>query len=330
MKVYANINNYQDAVDAKEAGAEGIGLFRTERLFVKGENLNLIRKIIISAYLTRDERIKLYPNIQANYESWLDAFHSIQIEEIKKIYSIYDNVNIRLLDPPLHEFLPPEQDMNEIAKQMMIEMSDLNDVCKSMSEFNPMLGNRGSRVAIMYKEIFDTQISAIIIAAKQMLKTPRILLPMINGSEEFRYLRNSIIDIENEYNVLVGAMIETPRSLYAAGDIAKTADFLAFGTNDLTQMFFGMSRDDTGDVIKCYKEKEIYAEDPFEHLDKQLMIMIKTACDNAFFVNPRIKFTLCGKQAKSPATIKFCQMLDITISVIPDTIRELRANEIKV
>jgi pyruvate,orthophosphate dikinase len=236
-------------------------------------------------------------------------------------------VTIRLLDPPLHEFLPREdKDIEELSKEMNIEKKRLQDLISELHEFNPMLGHRGCRLAITYPEIAVMQTQAIIGAALKAKKEgldakPEIMVPLIGEVKEFEYLHkiiketadNLILESGQELNYKIGTMIEIPRACLTADEIAKDAEFFSFGTNDLTQMTYGYSRDDAGRFIKDYKEKGILEKDPFETVDQTgVGKLIKMTCDLGRKTRPNIKIGICGEQGGEPESIDFCHRTGLT------------------
>lgn len=310
LRVRTNADNPRDAATAVKFGAEGIGLCRTEHMFFEEERIPAVREMILSKTTEQREKVlaKLLP---------------MQKEDFKGILKVMEErpVTIRLLDPPLHEFLPKEdEDIRVLAENMKITFEELKGIIEGMSEFNPMLGHRGCRLAITFPEIARMQTRAIIEAAAEVIREtginvkPEIMVPLVGNVTELKYLKDIIIetarqvmcekDIEFEY--LVGTMIEVPRAAVTADEIASEAQFFSFGTNDLTQMTMGFSRDDAGKFLGDYKEKGMIETDPFQRLD-QIGVgkLVKMAVELGKKTRPDIKLGICGEHGGDPSSIDF-------------------------
>jgi pyruvate, orthophosphate dikinase len=316
LKVRTNADNPKDAQQAVEYGAEGIGLCRTEHMFFEEERIPNVRRMIVAD--TEEERREA-----------LAILLPYQKEDFKGIFEAMGArpVTIRLLDPPLHEFLPhTEQEIKELADTINIPYEKLSRRVSELHEFNPMLGHRGCRLAITYPEIAEMQAEAIIMAAielkreKNMDVIPEIMIPLVGLAKELSFVKKTVLDtiqrvIDREgitVTYLIGTMIEIPRACVTADEIAKDAEFFSFGTNDLTQMAFGFSRDDTANIIKEYRDLLIFEEDPFQTLDQvgvgQLM---KMAVEKGRSTRPDIKLGICGEHGGDPRTIEFCHNLGL-------------------
>ena len=311
MKVRTNADNPRDAKAAVEFGAEGIGLCRTEHMFFDEERIPAVRKMILSN--TVEERVKA-----------LETLLPMQQKDFEDIYRVMGErpVNIRLLDPPLHEFLPQDDEtIEELAKDMGIQPIAIKKRCEELAEFNPMLGHRGCRLAVTYPEIAVMQTKAIINAAIAVNKEglnvePEIMIPLVGAINEFKTVKQIIVDTAEEIikeagielKYTVGTMIEIPRACLIADEIAKEADFFSFGTNDLTQMTFGYSRDDAGKFLGEYVDREILEKDPFQVLDqdgvgKLVQLAAKLARGEK---GDNIKLGICGEHGGEPSSVEFC------------------------
>ena len=311
MKVRTNADNPRDAKAAVDFGAEGIGLCRTEHMFFDEERIPAVRKMILSN--TVEERVKA-----------LDTLLPMQQKDFEDIYRVMGDrpVNIRLLDPPLHEFLPQDDEtIAELAKDMGIEAIAIKKRCEELAEFNPMLGHRGCRLAVTYPEIAVMQTKAIINAAIAVNKEglnvePEIMIPLVGALNEFRTVKQTVVETADaviaeagvELKYTVGTMIEIPRACLIADEIAKEADFFSFGTNDLTQMTFGYSRDDAGKFLGEYVDREILEKDPFQVLDQHgVGKLVKMAATAAREVKgDKIKLGICGEHGGEPSSVEFC------------------------
>ena len=311
MKVRTNADNPRDAKAAVDFGAEGIGLCRTEHMFFDEERIPAVRKMILSN--TVEERVKA-----------LDTLLPMQQKDFEDIYRVMGErpVNIRLLDPPLHEFLPQDDEtIAELAKDMGIEPIVIKKRCEELAEFNPMLGHRGCRLAVTYPEIAVMQTKAIINAAIAVNKEglnvePEIMIPLVGALNEFRTVKQTVVETADEVikaagvelKYTVGTMIEIPRACLIADEIAQEADFFSFGTNDLTQMTFGYSRDDAGKFLGEYVDREILEKDPFQVLDQHgVGKLVQMASKLARGVKgDNIKLGICGEHGGEPSSVEFC------------------------
>ncbi len=315
MLVRTNADNPRDAKKAIEFGAEGIGLCRTEHMFFEEDRIPAVREMILADNV--DDRVKA-----------LDKLLPFQRDDFYQIFKVMDAkpCNIRLLDPPLHEFLPHEDDAIEsLAKDMNIRVSDLKKRVSDLDEFNPMLGHRGCRLAVTYPEICVMQARAIaqgaILATKEGVNViPEIMVPLIGTVNELKMLREIIEETVNseieksgvKFDYTVGTMIEIPRACVTADEIAEYADFFSFGTNDLTQMGFGYSRDDAGKFLGEYVDKGILEKDPFQVLDQNgIGKLVKMAADLGRSTKPNIKLGICGEHGGEPSSVEFCYNLGL-------------------
>jgi pyruvate,orthophosphate dikinase len=310
LKVRTNADNPRDAKQAYEFGAEGIGLCRTEHMFFEGDRIKAMREMIVSN--TVEERQKA-----------LNKLLPMQREDFVGLYEAMQGhpVTIRYLDPPLHEFLPNEDDdIKDLAKEMGLSFEDLKATVESLHETNPMLGHRGVRLSITYPEIAKMQTRAVIEAAIEVGKkgldvTPEIMIPLVGEIKELKYLKDIVVATADEIikeagvdlKYTVGTMIEIPRAALLADEIAKEAEFFSFGTNDLTQMTFGFSRDDAGKFLADYYDKKIFENDPFAHVDvKGVGKLMEMAVKGGQATRPNIKLGICGEHGGDPASIDFC------------------------
>ncbi len=317
LKIRTNADTPSDAQNALGFGAEGIGLCRTEHMFFESDRIKAMREMILSK--THEQRIKA-----------LAKLLPMQMGDFEKIYEVMGElpVTIRYLDPPLHEFLPTDEgDIAELASEMNMTVDEVNAVITSLHEFNPMMGHRGCRLAVSFPEIAQMQTRAVIEAAINVKKrrpelnlVPEIMIPLIGEYKELQFLRKVVTETADEViaekgsdlKYLVGTMIEIPRAALRANDLAKEAEFFSFGTNDLTQMTFGFSRDDAGSFLDSYYAKQIYEYDPFQKLDqKGVGRLIKTATDLGRETRPEIKLGICGEHGGDPSSIEFCQKLGL-------------------
>ena len=311
LKVRTNADNPRDAKQAVEFGAEGIGLCRTEHMFFDDERIPKIRRMILA-------------DDEADRREALAGLLPYQKEDFKGIYKAMGDrpVTIRLLDPPLHEFLPKtEEDIKELSEQFGIPYEKVVSKTLELHEFNPMLGHRGCRLAVTYPEIAEMQTEAIISAALEVRKedgldiVPEIMVPLVGHVNELKFVKNTIVEVADrliaesgeKMKYMVGTMIEIPRAALTADEIAEEAEFFSFGTNDLTQMGFGFSRDDTGAIIKEYVAKGILENDPFQSLDQTgVGKLIRLAAEGGRKTRPNIKLGICGEHGGDPASIRFC------------------------
>ncbi len=312
LQVYTNADTPKDAKQARQFGAEGIGLTRTEHMFFEGQRIKAMREMIVAE--TVEERKKA-----------LDKLIPYQQGDFEGLYTAMEGrpVIIRYLDPPLHEFLPTkEADIKEIAGELGITVEHLKDVIASLHEFNPMMGHRGCRLCVTYPEIAEMQTTAVINAAMNVNKAhpeykvePRIMIPLVGEIKELKYVKDVVVATADkiikaagsDLKYQVGTMIEIPRAALTAGDIAKEAEFFSFGTNDLTQMTFGFSRDDAGKFLGSYYEKKIYESDPFAHLDQVgVGKLIKMAVNDGRATRPELHLGICGEHGGDPSSVEFC------------------------
>ncbi len=317
MRVRANADNPRDAKQALDFGAEGIGLCRTEHMFFEEERIPAIRQMILAE--TEEER-----------RTALAKLLPYQKGDFKGIYEVMEErpVTIRLLDPPLHEFLPhTEKETRELAEQTGISYEKLSHKAAELHEFNPMLGHRGCRLAVSFPEIAEMQTEAIIRAAIEVSKekniniVPEIMIPLVIDKAETANVKATIVETADriikeagiEMKYMVGTMIEMPRAAITADEIAEEAEFFSFGTNDLTQLTYGFSRDDTGDLIKEYVEKKVLPEDPFQSLDqKGVGSLVKLAVELGKKTRPNIKLGICGEHGGNPKSIEFCHRVGLS------------------
>jgi len=316
LKVRANADSPKDAQQAVEFGAEGVGLCRTEHMFFAEDRIMAVRQMITSKDL---EQRKVA----------LDKILPMQKADFIGIYEALKGkpVTIRLLDPPLHEFLPSaEADIKELAKEMGITFDELQSTVQELHEFNPMMGHRGCRLAVSYPEIAQMQARAIIEAAIEVKKNnsydviPEIMIPLVGEIKELKYVKdvivNTVKEVMEEKGVTleykVGTMIEIPRAALTADEIAKEAEFFSFGTNDLTQMTFGFSRDDAAKFLVHYYDKKIYEQDPFGKLDQTgVGALIKIAVEKGKATRPDIHLGICGEHGGDPSSIEFCHNIGL-------------------
>ena len=312
LKIRTNADTPKDAKQAYDFGAEGIGLVRTEHMFFEGDRIKAVREMIVSK--TVEQRkvalAKLLPMQRSDFEGIYEAMQGLP-------------VTIRYLDPPLHEFLPTKaEDIEQLAKEMNIDLNELKDVIAGLHEFNPMMGHRGCRLAVSYPEIAEMQTTAVIQAAlavqgrhPEWKIEPEIMIPLVGDVAELKFVKNIvtttadqvIADSGVEMTYHVGTMIEIPRAALLADEIAQEAEFFSFGTNDLTQMTFGFSRDDAGGFLSDYYERKIFEQDPFAHLDqKGVGKLIQLAAKGGRSTRPDMKLGICGEHGGDPASIEFC------------------------
>ena len=316
MKVRTNADTPHDSKVAREFGAEGIGLCRTEHMFFDAERIAAVREMILSEELEGRERAlaKIMPMQKGDF---IGLFR-----EMKGL-----PVTIRLLDPPLHEFLPQEEkDIEDLARTMKVTVNSVKHKIELLHEFNPMLGHRGCRLGITYPEIYDMQVRAIMEAACELVKNegfsiiPEIMIPLIATVSELQVLKQNAVAICEEviaqYGVkveyLIGTMIELPRAALTADEIAQEAEFFSFGTNDLTQTTFGLSRDDAGKFLPFYVDQGILPEDPFVSLDQVgVGKLVKMACQLGRATRPGIKLGICGEHGGDPSSVIFCHNIGL-------------------
>ncbi len=317
LTIRTNADNPRDAAQAVKFGAEGIGLCRTEHMFFEGDRIKAVREMIVSKTL-EDRKMalnKLLPYQQGDFEA---------------MYRVLEGrpMTVRYLDPPLHEFLPTrEEDIVELAAEMKISVDELKETVASLHEFNPMMGHRGCRLAVTYPEIAEMQTKAVIGAAINVMREhpeyaikPEIMIPLVGEAKELKFVKDVVTKvadqmiadagIEMEYHI--GTMIEIPRAAVTADEIAKEAEFFSFGTNDLTQMTFGFSRDDAAKFLGAYYEHKIYEFDPFAKLDQVgVGALVKMAAEKGRSVRPNIKLGICGEHGGDPSSIEFCHNIGL-------------------
>jgi pyruvate,orthophosphate dikinase len=316
LKVKTNADIPRDAKVAVQFGAEGIGLCRTEHMFFDEDRIPAMREMIVSK--TEEQRRKA-----------LEKLLPMQRSDFEGLFEVMGDfpVTIRLLDPPLHEFLPhKDEEIKELAENMGITFEELKSTVESLKEFNPMLGHRGCRLAVTYPEIAEMQTRAIIEAAINVKKRtgkdvkPQIMIPLVGELKELKYLKDIIVKVADEVikenNVeikyLVGTMIEVPRAALTADQIAKEAEFFSFGTNDLTQMTFGFSRDDAGKFLETYYEKKIYEFDPFAKLDQEgVGKLVEMGTKLGKQTRPDLEVGICGEHGGDPSSIEFCHKIGL-------------------
>ena len=312
MKVRTNADNPRDAKQAMKFGAEGIGLCRTEHMFFEADRIPAIREMICSDTVEQREKAleKLEPMQQGDFEAMYEAMEG-------------NPITIRFLDPPLHEFVPTEEaDIEQLAKDMNKSVADIKAIIAGLHEFNPMMGHRGCRLAVTYPEIAVMQTKAVIKAALNVQAkhpewnmVPEIMIPLVGEVKELKYVKDVVVKTADEIikaagsnmTYKVGTMIEIPRAALTADEIAKEAEFFSFGTNDLTQMTFGFSRDDAGKFLDAYYEKKIYESDPFARLDQNgVGRLVKMAAKLGRETRPDLKLGICGEHGGDPSSVEFC------------------------
>ena len=316
LKIRTNADNPRDAKQAVEFGAEGIGLCRTEHMFFEEERIPAVRRMILAD--SEEERREA-----------LKFLLPYQKGDFKGIYEAMGDrpVTIRLLDPPLHEFLPHTDDeIKALSEQIGVPYEKLAKKTQELHEFNPMLGHRGCRLAVTYPEIAEMQAEAILMAAIEVRKEqgldiiPEIMIPLVGMRKELADVKATVVKtveavMEREgvkFDYLIGTMIEIPRAALTADEIAEEAEFFSFGTNDLTQMTFGFSRDDTGKIIKEYREKGIFDDDPFQSIDQVgVGKLVKMAVELGKQTRPSIKLGICGEHGGDPKSIEFCNAVGL-------------------
>ena len=318
MKVRTNADTPQNAIDAKRLGAEGIGLCRTEHMFFDPDRIAAIREMICSDTVEgrKAALAKLEPMQQGDFEKLYETMEG-------------EPVNIRFLDPPLHEFVPTEEaDIELLAKSTGKTVEQVKAIISGLHEFNPMMGHRGCRLAVTYPEIAEMQTSAVIKAALNVSAkhpdwniVPEIMIPLVGEVKELAYVKGVvtatadklIAEAGSSMTYKVGTMIELPRAALTADEIAKEAEYFSFGTNDLTQMTFGFSRDDAGKFLGAYYDKKIYENDPFAKLDQVgVGKLIKMACELGKSTRPDIKLGICGEHGGDPTSVEFCHNVGLT------------------
>ena len=317
LGVRTNADTPHDAAQARKFGAEGIGLCRTEHMFFNEDRIPAIREMICSDTVEQREKAlaKLEPMQQGDFEAIYEAMEG-------------SPVTIRFLDPPLHEFVPTEEaDIEKLARDMGKTVTDIKNIIASLHEFNPMMGHRGCRLAVTYPEIAVMQTRAVIKAALNVQArhadwtvVPEIMIPLVGEAKELKYVKNVVVETADQLikeagssmQYKVGTMIEIPRAALTADEIAKEADFFSFGTNDLTQMTFGFSRDDAGKFLGAYYDKKIYESDPFAKLDQVgVGKLVDMACKLGRSTNPELHLGICGEHGGDPSSVEFCHKVGL-------------------
>ena len=317
LKVRTNADTPADAKKARELGAEGIGLCRTEHMFFEADRIAAFREMICSDTVEEREAAlaKILPIQQADFEALYEALEG-------------NPVTIRFLDPPLHEFVPTEEaDIEALAKAQGKSVEQIKNIIASLHEFNPMMGHRGCRLAVTYPEIAKMQTSAVIRAAINVKKAhadwnlvPEIMIPLVGDIKEFKYVKKVVVETADaeiaaagsDLTYQVGTMIEIPRAALTADEIAKEADFFCFGTNDLTQMTYGFSRDDAGKFLDAYYDKKIFENDPFAKLDRDgVGKLMEMALKLGKPVNPALHCGICGEHGGDPTSVEFCHQIGL-------------------
>ncbi|EHK2440237.1 pyruvate, phosphate dikinase [Clostridium perfringens] len=316
LKVRTNADTPRDTKQAVEFGAEGIGLCRTEHMFFAEDRILAVREMIL-AKNEDSRRVALEKLLPMQREDFIGMYEALEERP----------ATIRFLDPPLHEFLPSEEeDINALAKEIGVSPSEIKNVVAELHEFNPMMGHRGCRLAVSYPEIAEMQTRAVIEAAIEVKKNkgynivPEIMIPLIGEIKELKYVKNVVVETAKtvmeekgvQLDYKVGTMIEIPRAALTADKIAEEAEFFSFGTNDLTQMTFGFSRDDAAKFLKDYYEKGIYEQDPFAKLDQEgVGELMRIACEKGKTTRPDIKLGICGEHGGDPSSVEFCHNLGL-------------------
>ena len=311
LKVRANADTPSDAMNAIKLGAEGIGLCRTEHMFFEPDRIPKIRKMILSE------------TVEAR-EAALAELIPFQKGDFKGLYEVMEGrpVTIRFLDPPLHEFVPTEEkDIVQMAEEMGLSVAKVKEACDALHEFNPMMGHRGCRLSVTYPEIARMQTRAVMEAAIEVKKekgfdvVPEIMIPLVGDKKELKYVKDVVVETaeavkrekDSDIHYQVGTMIEIPRAALLADEIAEEAEFFSFGTNDLTQMTFGFSRDDAGKFLSAYYKSKIYESDPFAKLDHNgVGQLIEMAARRGRAARPNLKLGICGEHGGDPSSVEFC------------------------
>ena len=317
LDVYTNADNPRDAAQAKKFGAQGIGLCRTEHMFFDPERIRAVREMILSkdAEDRKKALARILPYQQSDFEG---------------IFNVMEGrpVTIRFLDPPLHEFLPTkEEDIVELAQDMNVTVHELKDVIATLHEFNPMMGHRGCHLSVSYPEIAEMQTAAVIRAAINVNKehptyniVPEIMIPLVGDVKEFKYVKDVVTAVADriiaeegaDLRYMVGTMIEIPRAALTADEIAEEAEFFSFGTNDLTQMTFGFSRDDAGKFLDYYYNSKIYESDPFSRLDQNgVGKLVQMAAELGRKTRPDLILGVCGEHGGDPTSVEFCHKVGL-------------------
>ena len=316
LKVRTNADTPTDAANAVKLGAEGIGLCRTEHMFFEPERIPKIRKMILSS------------TVEAREEA-LSELIPFQKGDFKELYEVMEGrpVTIRFLDPPLHEFVPTdEKDIEDLARDMNLTVEEVKSTCDSLHEFNPMMGHRGCRLSVTYPEIARMQTRAVMEAAIEVKEEkgyniePEIMIPLVGDKKELKYVKEVVVSVAEEVKkeknsdivYHVGTMIEIPRAALLADEVAEEAEFFSFGTNDLTQMTFGFSRDDAGKFLASYYKSKIYESDPFAKLDQNgVGQLVKMAAEKGRATRPDLKLGICGEHGGDPSSVEFCHKVGL-------------------
>ena len=317
LQVRTNADTPADAANAIKYGAQGIGLCRTEHMFFEPDRIPKIRQMILARTVEQREKA-------------LNALIPFQKGDFKGIYEVMEGrpVTIRFLDPPLHEFVPTEQgDIDDLAVEMMMTSEEVQEVCDSLHEFNPMMGHRGCRLAVTYPEIAAMQTRAVMEAAIEVKEekgydiVPEIMIPLVGEKKELKYVKDVVVEVaeqvkkekNSDIKYYIGTMIEIPRAALLANEIAEEAEFFSFGTNDLTQMTFGFSRDDAGKFLSDYYRTKIYESDPFARLDQNgVGQLVQMAAEKGRATRPDIKLGICGEHGGDPSSVEFCHKVGLT------------------
>ena len=317
LHVRTNADNPRDAAQAVKFGAEGIGLCRTEHMFFEGDRIKAVREMILADDVKgrKAALAKIRPYQQGDFEA---------------MYKVLEGrpMTIRYLDPPLHEFLPTkEEEMVEIAEEMGVSVEQIKEKVVALHEFNPMMGHRGCRLCVTYPEIAEMQTQAVISAAINVSKehpeyhiVPEIMIPLVGEAKELKFVKDVVVEtadklieeagIYMEYHI--GTMIEIPRAAVTADEVAKEAEFFSFGTNDLTQMTFGFSRDDAAKFLGAYYDHKIYEFDPFAKLDQTgVGALVQMAAEKGRSTRPNLKLGICGEHGGDPSSVEFCHKIGL-------------------
>ena len=316
LQVRTNADTPLDTKNAVKLGAEGIGLCRTEHMFFDAERIPKIRKMILSQ------------TVEGREEA-LGELIQFQKSDFRAMYEVLEDrpMTVRYLDPPLHEFVPTEKaEIIQLAQDMNLTPEEVKATCDALHEFNPMMGHRGCRLAVTYPEIAKMQTRAIMEAAIEVKAEkgydiePEIMIPLVGEKKELQYVKQVVVDIaekvkkekNSDMKYHIGTMIEIPRAALLANEIATEADFFSFGTNDLTQLTFGFSRDDSGKFLDAYYKSKIYESDPFAKLDQNgVGQLVKMAVEKGRSVKPDLKLGICGEHGGDPSSIEFCHKIGL-------------------
>lgn len=316
LQVRANAETPADAAQAYKFGAEGIGLVRTEHMFFDEQKIKAVREMILAKTQTQRQKA-------------VDKMHVMQREDFIKVFEAMQGqpVTIRLIDPPLHEFLPKEgENLEALAAELETTPAALEKAIVELHEVNPMMGHRGCRLAVSYPEIAEMQTTAVINAAINVIKecgyniVPHIMIPLVGEVKELKFVKDVVVatadkliaeaGVDMKYEV--GTMIEIPRAALTADEIAKEAEFFSFGTNDLTQMTFGFSRDDAGKFLSYYYDNKVYESDPFAHLDQNgVGKLVEMAAKLGRQTRPELGLGICGEHGGDPTSVEFCHRVGL-------------------